>query len=339
MKTVLRTPGEHSVRLVAVLCLTLLAVSGCQVPGPGPALIRAGSRPFAAVGNTTLNSVAAEQELAEARRMLRAGEHSRVIPRLMEITTRYVGTEAGTEAWYVLGLTYYKIDGLYNAEQYFRKYLALAPQGDYAALCREYLAAITSAADQRGAHRAALEARVAKYGGVDAPEELAASLELAETYWHDGDFEKASAVYVRVLRTWPSLKEDTVIRQRMELGPDGTYLVLTPNEVERRQSATEPMTVFNVQSFRSGRYRADQYGYVDEYYNVAGQAVNRGEQPLLDASVIVTIYGLAGQVYDTQTVQLGRLKPGEVRAFSVRFNNFDNIENVHRHECTVTYSQ
>jgi len=125
----------------------------------------------------------------------------------------------------------------------------------------------------------------------------------------------------------------------MELGPDGQYTVLTPDEAERRQSAAEPLTVFNVQSFRSGRYRPDQYSYVDEYYNVAGQAVNRSEQALLDVSVIVTIYGLAGQVYDTQTVQLGRLKPGEVRAFSVRFSNFDNIENVHRHECTVTYSQ
>ena len=33
------------------------------------------------------------------------------------------------------------------------------------------------------------------------------------------------------------------------------------------------------------------------------------------------------------------LKPGEVRAFSARFRHFDNIENVHRHECTVSYSQ
>jgi tetratricopeptide (TPR) repeat protein len=338
MKTVLRTAGEHSVHLIAVLCAGLLVAPGCQSPGPGPDLIRAGSRPFAP-GNAALDGVAAEQELAEARRMLQAGEHSRVIPRLMDITTEYAGTKAATEAWYVLGLTYYKIDGLYNAEQYFRKYLSLAPDGDFAALCREYLAGIESAAEQRGAARAALESRVAKYNGVAAPEELAASLELAETYWHDGDFEKASAVYVRVLRTWPSLKNDTLIRRRMELGPDGQYTVLTPDEAERRQSAAEPLTVFNVQSFRSGRYRPDQYSYVDEYYNVAGQAVNRSEQALLDVSVIVTIYGLAGQVYDTQTVQLGRLKPGEVRAFSVRFSNFDNIENVHRHECTVTYSQ
>lgn len=338
MKTVPGTPGESTVRLVAVLCAGLVAASGCQTSGSGPDLIRAGSSPFSST-HGALNGVTAEQELAEAKRMLQAGEHSSAIPRLTEITSRYAGTDAAAEAWYVLGLTYYKIDGLSYAEQSFKKYLSLAPEGDFAALCREYLAGIASAASKRGADRAALEARVARYSGVTAPEELAANLELADTYWRDGDFEKASTVYVRILRTWPSLKEDALIKQRMERGPDGRYIVLTPDEVERRQSAAEPLTVFNVQSFRSGRYRADQYGYLDEYYNVAGQAANRSELPLRDAEVTVTIYGLSGQVYDTQTVQLGRLKPGEVRAFSVRFSNFDNIENVHRHECTVTYSQ
>lgn len=336
MKTVLRTQGELSIQLFAVLLAGFLLVSGCQLPGPR--LIRDGTGPFAS-NNATMVSVAAEQELAEAKRMLRAGETSRVIPRLTEITTQYTGTEAGTEAWYVLGQAYYKIDGLYNAEMYFRKYLELAPQGKYGALCREYIAGIEEATRKRGSERAALEARVAKFASVAAPEELAASLELADAYWRDNNFEKASAVYLRVLKEWPSLREDAIIRQRMELGPDGRYKVLTPDEVSRRQAASEPLSVFNVQSFRSGRYSRDQYGYQEDYYNVAGQAVNRGERLLMDASVTITIYNFAGQVYDTQTVQLGRLKPGEVRAFSVRFSNFDNIENVYRHECTVSYSQ
>lgn len=336
MKTVLRTPGEYSVYLVAAFAVGLLTVPGCQVPGPQH--LRDGRGPYA-LDRPTVSGVAAEQEIAEVRRMLPAGEHSRVIPRLTLIAAQNPGTDAGTEALYLLGLTYYKIDGLYNAEEYFRKYLALAPEGTFAPLSREYLRGIEGAREQRGAARAALEARVAHYDGVSAPEELAANLELAETYWHDGDFEKASTVYAKVLRVWPTLKDDALIRQRMEPAPGGGYIILTPEEVSRRQAAAVPLSVFNVQSFRSGQFRADHYGYQDEYYNVAGQTVNRGERLLLDASVTVTIFGLAGQVYDTQTVQLGRMKPGEVRAFSVRFSHFDNIANVHRHECTVTYSQ
>jgi len=271
--------------------------------------------------------------------MLDSGEHSRVIPRLTAIAAQNPGTDAGTEALYLLGLTYYKIEGIYYAEDYFRKYVAAAPDGTFAPLCREYLRGIEGARARKGSARSALEARVARYDGVSAPEELAANLELADTYWQDGDFEKASAVYAKVFRVWPSLKDDALLRQRMEPAPGGGYVVLTPEEVTRREAAAAPLAVFNVQSFRSGQFRADHYGYQEEYYNVAGQTVNRGDQLLLDASVTVTIFGIAGQVYDTQTVQLGRLKPGEVRAFSVRFSHFDNIANVHRHECTVAYSQ
>jgi tetratricopeptide (TPR) repeat protein len=336
MKTVLRTPGEHSVCLLAVFAVGMLTVPGCQAPGSQQ--LRNGRGPYA-LDRSTASEVAAEQEVAEARRMLRAGEHAQVIPRLTIIATQNPGSGAGTEALYLLGLTYYKIDGLYNAQEYFQKYLAAAPEGAFAPLCREYLRGIDGVKQQRGAARAALEARVAQYDGVSAPEELAANLELAETYWHDGDFEKASAVYAKVLRVWPSLKDDALIRQRMEPAPGGGYIILTPEEVTRRQAAAAPLSVFNVQSFRSGQFRAEHYGYQEEYYNVAGQTVNRGDQLLLDASVTVTIFGIAGQVYDTQTVQLGRLKPGEVRAFSVRFSHFDNIANVHRHECTVAYSQ
>ncbi len=336
MKSVLRTPGEYSVYLFAVVSAGLLVISGCQIAGPQR--LRDGRGPYA-LERTAVNSLTADQELAQARQMLGSGEHSRVIPRLTAIAAQNPGTDAGTEALYLLGLTYYKIEGIYNAEEYFRKYIDAAPDGAFAPLCREYLRGIEGAREQRGAARAALESRVAHYDGVSAPEELAANLELAETYWHDGDFEKASTVYARVLRFWPTLKDDVLIRQRMEPAPGGGYVILTPQEVLRRQAEAAPLAVFNVQSFRSGQFRADHYGYQDEYYNVTGQTVNRSERLLLDTSVTVTIFGIAGQVYDTQTVQLGRLKPGEVRAFSVRFSHFDNIANVHRHECTVAYSQ
>jgi hypothetical protein len=72
-------------------------------------------------------------------------------------------------------------------------------------------------------------------------------------------------------------------------------------------------------------------------YNVSGQAVNVGDTPLEDVRLIVTIYGLGQLVYDTQTVALGALQPGEVRAFSVQFTRFDDINNIVRHECRGTF--
>ena len=311
-----------------------LLVAGCQ--SSGVRLIRDNSGPFAA-SNAALIHASAQQELAEAKRMMRSGEYSMVIPRLTSIVSQYPDTEAGREAYYFLGLTYYKIDGWYNADRNFKRYLDLAPEGKYAALCREYVSGIEEAIAKRHADRAALEARVAKYDSVDEPEELAAHLELADVYWNNTEYEKAAVLYTKILKAWPSLKDDAIIRQRMEMGPDGNYVVLTPAEVERRYADADPLAVFNTQSWRSGRYRPDQYDYSNQYYNVSGQVVNRAETPLRDVSVIVTIYSLGNRVYDSRSYHIGRLNPGETRAFSVRFANFDNIENVRRYECVGTY--
>lgn len=289
--------------------------------------------------SATFTDAAARQALADAMVMIRAGEHSMAIPRLTSITSRYPKSEAAVEAWYFLGLTYFKIDGLYYADKYFSKYLELRPEGKYAALSREYVAGIKENLRERDADRAALEARVARYEGVTEPEELATHLELADRYWNNSQYEKAAGVYVKLLEAWPSLKNDVIIRRRMERGPDGDWVVLTPTEVDRRYNEADPLSIFNTASWRSGRYRSHQLDYTNAYYNVSGQAVNRGETALRDVRITTTIYNFAGQVFDVRTVQLGSLRPGETRAFSVQFSNFDNIENVHRYECVGTYQR
>ena len=180
---------------------------------------------------------------------------------------------------------------------------------------------------------------MAKFDGVAEPEELASHLELADAYWNDSDYEKASVVYTEVLTAWPSLKNDVVIRRRMEMGPHGNWVVLTPEEVNRRYNEADPVSIFNTTSWRSGRYRPHQIDYTDVYYNVSGQVVNRGDTPLSDVRITTTIFNFGGQVYDVRTVQLGAMRPGEKRAFSVQFSNFDNIENVHRYECVGSYQR
>lgn len=327
--------GRASIRGIGhLLPLLALALAGCQVSGPR--LIRDYSTPFAA-NNSALINASAEQELAEATGMMRDGGFSVVIPRLTSIVSQYPDTDAGIEARYFLGLTYYKIDGLYNADRNFRRYLELAPAGKYAALSREYLASIEGAIGQVYSDRAALESRVAKYDGVAEPEELAAHLELADLYWNNTEYEKAGVLYTKILKAWPSFEDDAVIRRRMERGADGNYVVLTPEEIERRYADAEPLKISNTQNWRSRPNQSNNYGIPEQSYNVSGQAVNRSDYPIREVRVIVTIYGFGSRVYDSQTYTIGRLNPGETRAFSVRFTNFENIENVHRYECVGTY--
>lgn len=326
-------------RLKGLLCLSLLPLlaAGCA-RSSDVQLISEARGPLTA-NSATVSQAAARQALNDAMGMIRAGEHSMAIPRLTSITSRYPGSEAAIEAWYFLGLTYYKIDGLYNAERYFSKYLTLRPDGKYAALSREYVAGIAQSVQQQDRDRQHLEARVAKYEGVSEPEELATNLELADSYWNNSEYEKASVVYQELLQAWPSLKDDVIIRRRMEPGPDGSWIILTPEEVNRRYKEAEPLSIFNTASWKSGQFRPLQLDYTNVFYNVSGQAVNRSESPLQDVRVTITIFNFGGQVYDVQTQHLGSLRPGETRAFSVRFSNFDNIDNVHRFECVGTYQR
>ncbi len=329
------TPGQFR----GLLCLPLLAllIAGCA-RSSDVQLISDARGPLTA-NSATVSNASARQALNDAMGMIRAGEHSMAIPRLTSITSRFPGSDAAVDAWYFLGLTYYKIDGLYNAERYFSKYLALEPDGKYAALSREYVAGIIESVRQRETNREALESRIAKYEGVSEPEELATHLELADSYWNNSEYEKASVVYQKLLTVWPSLKEDVIIRRRMEIGPDGSWIILTPEEVNRRYKEAEPLSIFNTASWKSGQFRPLQLDYTNVYYNVSGQAVNRSESPLQDVRVTITIFNFGGQVYDVQTQHLGSLRPGETRAFSVRFSNFDNIDNVHRFECVGTYQR
>jgi len=128
-----------------------------------------------------------------------------------------------------------------------------------------------------------------------------------------------------------------IVRQRMERDASGNFTVLSPAVLEQHYREMEPLKIYNVSSFRSGRFESWPATASERYYNVTGQAVNQSGQPLSDVSIVVTIYGLGQMVYDTQTVPIGSMRPGEVRAFNAQFSRFDNIYNISRHECVGTF--
>ncbi len=279
---------------------------------------------------------AASKQLAEAKRMVKGGEYSLVIPRLQQLTSQFPGDPAAIEARYYLGLSYYNIGGYGEAVQNFKEYAELAPQGENAASAKEYVQRMTESAPSTPTEvndkiRDALARAEAK------PDDAAIKMELANLYWDAGRYAEAGKIYETLLAKWPNLMNDTVVRTRVAREKDGTLTVLSPQEAERRYREQEPLQIFNVSSFRSGRFDNWNATASEKYYNVAGQAVNRGEHPLDDVRVTVTIYGMGQMVYDTQTVSLGSLQPGETRAFSVQFSKFDNIFNVTRHECVGTF--
>ena len=268
--------------------------------------------------------------------MVKAGEYSLVIPRLQQLTTQFPGDQAAIEARYYLGLSYYSIGGYGEALQNFKEYVNLAPEGENAASAKEHIQRMTENAPPTAVE---MDQKIAdaKARAAANPEDAAVKMELANLFWDAGRYAEAGKVYEELLAKWPNLLNDTVVRTRVTREKDGSYTVLSPQEAERRYREQEPLQIFNVSSFRSGRFDNWNATANERYYNVDGQAVNRSEKPLEDVRVTVTIYGMGQMVYDTQTVSLGTLQPGETRAFSVQFSRFDDIYNVSRHECLGTF--
>ena len=285
-----------------------------------------------------LEDYGAAKQLAQAKRMVKGGQYSLAIPRLQQIVTQFPADASGIEARHHLGVSYYMVGEYQQALDHFNQHLSMNPEGALSGESRDYVAKLTQAerpAEQRGGG----DVRVAELESAFAakPDDMAAGLELAALRWERGEYPQAGEVYRNLLARWPGLEQDTLVRTRMAKETDGSWTVLDPVEAERRFREAEPLRIFNVASFRSGRYSGWQAVAQQRDYNVSGQAVNVGDTPLEDVRVIVTIYGLGQLVYDTQTVALGALQPREVRAFSVQFSRFDDINNIVRHECRGTF--
>ncbi|MDK1021474.1 MAG: hypothetical protein QGD90_07545, partial [Candidatus Hydrogenedentes bacterium] len=133
-----------------------------------------------------------------------------------------------------------------------------------------------------------------------------------------------------------AFKSDPVFSRRIELRPDGTHVLLTPTEIMRREIERQPISVTNMTSFRSGRDRRTQ---VPRHFVVTGQAINRSDSVLYGVQVLITIYGFGYRVYDTGAYRIGEMYPGEMRAFTVRFANFRELNSIERYDYSVRFQR
>jgi len=320
--------------LLTIAAATVLLAGGCISPpratvhetdrtGPAARLAEAG---------------AARKEVDQARAMIEQGDHSTIIPRLLHTISKYPRSEAAVEARYLLGLSYYEISSYRDATDMFKDYLRMAPEGEFAEPSREHIARIADEYERKYDTPEKLDEKLQEILQELSgnPEDLGKRLELADVLWRRGDYESAGKVYKAIVGARPDFAEDATVASRVEFTADGDMTLRTPREVQRREVERRPLVITNVNSFRSGR---DLFTREHRHYVVSGQAVNRGESVLYGVRVHVTIYGFGNIVYDTNAVNIGRLNPGEQRAFSVRFSQFENIENIHRHEVVGSFER
>ncbi len=285
-----------------------------------------------------LNQSAGQKELAEARHMVETGDFTVVIPRLLHVITAFPNSQASVDGRYYLGLAYYGIKSYRDSIDMFNEYLRLQPNGKYAEDSKKRVSTLTDEYAQKYWTAEKLDARIAQLNEMlrKSPSNLDVQWELADLLWKRGDYDAATGIYIDVVAKHPERANDALIMSRIERRPDGHYVALTPSEVQRREIQRQPLAIVNTSTFRSGRDLLTQQ-FLN--YVVTGQAVNRGDSVLYGVQVIVTVYGFGSVVYGSNTVNIGRLNPGETRAFSVRFSDFDDINNIYRYEAVGTFER
>lgn len=281
-------------------------------------------------------SARADTELSSAANLVDQGDYTMAITRLAALIEKRPDTEAATEALFHLGRAYEGLGSTAEALERYAEYLVRAPGGEYesealAAFRRLYAAQETQYPDEESLERrlAALrEAHEANPGDVEP------GLELADHLWRLERYDEAAAVYRALLERDPAVREDPNFRNRIEIGPDGETVVLTPDEQARRDVEARPVAVYNTNSYMGGR---DLLTQKPRWYIVTGEVINRSERLVTNVEVETRIYAFGNTIYDTDIERIGPLRPGQSRAFTSRFAGFEEINNVSRYECIVTY--
>jgi len=310
--------------------ISVVAIAGCSTTDSGSSQIHGSNQLF--------DERSADRRVDEASHLAMGGESTTAIPRLLQVISQYPETNSALEARYWLGITYYNIKSYLDSLQVFQEYLKLAPEGPRAKEVSNYITRITAEYNEKFPGPGKMDSRIKELMALLHADSstVAYQWELADLLWKRGDYDSSARIYLYIVEHNPEYANDATVTSRVERLPSGGYIALSPSEVQKREIKEHPLEIVNESSFRSG---PDIFTREKRFYVVTGQVVNRSDSVMYGVDVSVTIYGFGSVVYDTRSVSIGRLNPGETRAFSARFNNFENIENIDRFECVGSFQR
>ncbi len=323
---------NNTISVPAVACaLGICLLSGCGTTG----VVSTG----ASRDNLSLLSRdSASDDLAAIDRMIRAGKYHAALPRLENTLGKYPDSPGGEEARFLLGVVHARIHSYHDATRHLATYLERNPNGPRAEEAKALMAELGKEYNAQFPTDETLDKEIAEARTAASIDGTARDpqLHLADLLWRRGNYVESAVIYERLAQVDPGIAGMEVFQKRMERQPDGTFVALTPAELQRRDVALHPLAITNTSAFRSGRERITR---TNQFYVVSGYAVNRGDSALRGAEVRITIFGFGGTVFDANTVSLGTMKPGETRTFSARFSNFEDLNAIDRYECVPAFQQ
>jgi tetratricopeptide (TPR) repeat protein len=321
----------------------------------GSSLINRVVRLFAAIGMALALAVTAtgcatqghalarlsNGELSSAYQDMKDGRYGAAAAIYLLVLQEESGGPAAEESRFRLGQCYFHMRSYLDAGTQFQRYLSDYPNGAFAANSKQYVAELREMEEQERAQdeqrEREIRIRIEHWRAVakSEPDNAEAAVEIGHALWDLDEYEAAAREYIRGIELDPDVIYGKLLSQRISFNDDDTVTVLTPEEIAEFEKERTPIVVFNTYDYRGGD--AGVLHAEPRWYIVTGQIVNRSSQTVRGVAVLVTIKDFAGHVLDSTEHRIGTVRPGQIRAFSVRFTSFKNIYDIDRYECEPVF--
>ena len=241
------------------------------------------------------------------------------------------------------GRAFYLLRSYHDAEDTFREYLKIYPEGLYVDEAETYLVKIRSLrAEKERSYKLQREqiegdVRLLRKILEQDPYNAQVHYQLASKLWDLEEYNEAAKHYLKAGDIDAALKETELIQNRLMIDANGNAVPITPERQKEMEQEKNPLVVFDVHSYEQ-RMKPEFFGAGKAFRVVAGKVRNQSSRVLRDASVSVNFYNIRHEILDTQSYNIGSMGPREVRAFLVNGQNFDNIYNIDHFEC-LPFSQ
>ena len=286
------------------------------------------------------NQIPVTNEINSARDSYDTGRYSEAVSKFMVISEKYKDPEIKELSQFKIGQSYYQMKSYYDARVELQKYMEQYPKGKYQQEAQKLLEGIKEVYEEKE-----MTERKKIIAEQDKVKELQKQLEgnyqqanthfeLGNSYWNLGNYTDAVKEYFVAMDMDQTYRDNELIKSRILFDLDGKIIPITPSERVKMEIEKDPIVVFNTNSYSArDRFQASKSIYV-----ITGQVKNRSTKPILNLRIEVTLYNNLSAILETKETFVGNLLPAEIRSFSIRIPNFDDVINVQRFECKPVYS-
>ena len=294
-------------------------------------------------GCSMIQEISLNEKYRAAQRSFNEGNYALAATQYETLSDRYPTSPRRQQLMVNQAIALYTLGSYFDSRIVFHNYLAEFPEGTYATDATEYLKMIdTMLAPGGSVQEERLLAAKSDLGELNRlllehPHDPNVLYAIGNLYWEMGNSTEAVRYYYMARESDAAYQEKTLIKQRMMIDAAGKPVPQTQDSIDRANREKQPLIVFNTTDYKA---RDDsEFGGNLRFFVVTGLLRNQGSRLLDNVYVEAVFYNKARQVMDTQVVRIGAISPGNVRAFRVEAESYDNLYNIESYELRPTWEE